>query len=292
MNPLSPVIQALGKLFYFIYDKMVFENYGLAIILFTIFIRLILLPLTVKQYKSSARMQEVQPKIQEVQKRYKNDKEKLNQELMKLYSEEKINPAGGCLPLLIQMPILLSLWQVISYPLENMKGYTRNMVEAMWNELPKNFIHKIPQYHDLSVANYTGALNSDTLIHNDKLNHLLNMEFLNINLGIIPTYDFGKIGQLLSVGDFTLIFILIFPILAVITTYITTKLSMATAKPQDGPGAGMMNSMLYVGPLMTLIFSFQMPAGMALYWIVGNLASIAQQWYIKNHITHKKEVKK
>lgn len=285
MNPLYPVIHALGQLFYFIYDKLVFENYGLAIILFTLIVRFALLPLTVKQYKSSAMMQEVQPKIQEIQKRYKNDKEKLNQEMMKLYSEEKINPAGGCLPLLIQMPILLSLWQVISYPLQNMKGYTKEMVEVMWHELfPK--VKNIATYYDLEVANHFGNLTTDKLIPNNQGFHFLNMEFLNLNLGVVPTWDFSKIS-----GNITLLFILIFPLLATATTYLTTKLSMSTMK-QEGPGASMANTMLYMGPLMTLIFSFQMPAGMSLYWIVGNLVSIAQQWYIKNHITHKKEVKK
>ena len=102
------IADVLGKYLYFIYNTIAFENYGLAIIIFTVTIKLVLLPLTLKQLKSSARMQEVQPKIQELQKRYKNDREKLNQELMKFYQENKINPAAGCLPILVQLPILFS----------------------------------------------------------------------------------------------------------------------------------------------------------------------------------------
>ena len=75
----------LGRFLYFIYNTIAFGNYGLALILFTVIVRLALLPLTIKQYKSTAKMQQIQPKIQEIQKRYKNDKEKLNTELMRVY---------------------------------------------------------------------------------------------------------------------------------------------------------------------------------------------------------------
>ncbi len=89
------------------------HNYGVSIILMTILIRLILYPLMQKQMVSMREMQKIQPLMKEVQERYKNNKEKLNQELMKLYKEHKVNPMGGCLPLLIQMPILILLFQVL-----------------------------------------------------------------------------------------------------------------------------------------------------------------------------------
>jgi YidC/Oxa1 family membrane protein insertase len=89
------------------------HNYGVSIILMTILTRLILYPLMQKQMVSMREMQKIQPLMKEVQERYKNNKEKLNQELMKLYKEHKVNPMGGCLPLLIQMPILILLFQVL-----------------------------------------------------------------------------------------------------------------------------------------------------------------------------------
>lgn len=89
-------------------------SYGLAIIVFTAIIRLILLPLTVKQTRSQVKMQEIQPKVQEVQKKYKNDPQKAQQEVMKLYKEAGTNPLSGCLPLLIQMPIIFALFYVFN----------------------------------------------------------------------------------------------------------------------------------------------------------------------------------
>lgn len=88
-------------------------NYGLAIMLLTLIVRVLLYPLTHKQLKSMQQIQKLQPRIKRLQEKYKNDKEKLNQELMKLYKEEGVNPASGCLPLLAQMPILILLFQVL-----------------------------------------------------------------------------------------------------------------------------------------------------------------------------------
>jgi len=96
--------------FLFIYTN----NYGLAIIALTILIKLILLPLTYKQLQSMKKMQEIAPLQKRLQEKYKNNKEKLNQELMKLYREHKVNPAGGCLPLLIQFPFLIALFRLLN----------------------------------------------------------------------------------------------------------------------------------------------------------------------------------
>ncbi|WP_243109405.1 YidC/Oxa1 family membrane protein insertase [Anaerophilus nitritogenes] len=91
-------------------------NYGISIILFTVIIKLILVPLTIKQLKSTRQMSEIQPKLKEIQEKYKNDKEKLNIKTMELYKEYKVNPVGGCLPLLIQMPIIFGLFSVLKDP--------------------------------------------------------------------------------------------------------------------------------------------------------------------------------
>ncbi len=95
----------------FFYD--ITADYGFAIILLTVVIRLAMTPLTVKQTKSMYEMQRIQPKIKELQKKYKNDKEKLQEETLKFYQENKVNPFGGCLPLLLQMPVFIALYQVL-----------------------------------------------------------------------------------------------------------------------------------------------------------------------------------
>ena len=89
------IARVLGRLLYIIYKTIAFQNYGVSLILFTIIVKLALLPLSIKQIKSSQKMQEIQPEIDRIQKRYKNDREKLNQELMKLYQEKGVNPASG-----------------------------------------------------------------------------------------------------------------------------------------------------------------------------------------------------
>ena len=92
------------------------KNYGLSIVVFTVFVKLLLVPLMVKQIKSQKAMQDIQPKIKEIQEKYKNKPEKQQEELMKIYQEAKINPLAGCLPLLIQMPILIGLFNVLRDP--------------------------------------------------------------------------------------------------------------------------------------------------------------------------------
>jgi len=94
-------------------------DYGWAIILLTIGLRLAMVPLTVKQTKSMYELQRIQPKIKQLQEKYKNDKEKLQEETMKFYSENKVNPFGGCLPILLQMPVFLALFQVLGTTVKN-----------------------------------------------------------------------------------------------------------------------------------------------------------------------------
>lgn len=93
--------------------ESVVGDWGLAIIVLTILVRLALMPLTIKQTKSMYEMQRLQPKIKEVQAKYKDDKEKLQEETLKLYNDHKVNPFGGCLPMLLQMPLLFALYQVL-----------------------------------------------------------------------------------------------------------------------------------------------------------------------------------
>jgi YidC/Oxa1 family membrane protein insertase len=271
MGFLDFIAKPLGQFLFFIYNTVAFQYYGLALIIFTLIIRAAMLPLTVKQYRSTAKMPEVQPQIQEIQKRYKNDKEKLNQELMKVYSENKVNPAGGCAPLLIQMPIFLSLWQVISRPMYFMLSKSQAEIDALLSQIP--MAERIPQYNELSIVVY---------------NKLLNMNFLGLNLGLVPHYDLAHLFNNPRSGQY--LALLIIPITATITTYLSSKLAMPKTTGKNDTNAAMTNSMMYIAPLMTLIFSFQFPAGLGLYWLTGNLVQIAQQMYINKHVLKKKEV--
>lgn len=111
---MSFIYELFGQILYWIYS--VIGNYGVSIILFTVLVRLLMIPLTKKQTDNTKKMQEIQPKLQEIQKKYANNKEKLNRELLKLYNEYDYKPTAGCLPLLIQLPIIYGLFRVLQQP--------------------------------------------------------------------------------------------------------------------------------------------------------------------------------
>ncbi len=299
------IAKPLGQLLFFIYNSLSFLDgpdrlgvgiaYGLSIIIFTLIIKLLLLPLTLKQYKSTANMQKIQPQVQEVQKRYKNDKEKLNTELMKVYKENNVNPAGGCLPILIQFPIIITLYWVIVQPLKLMLGKTPEQITSIIN-VANDIITKlnltIPKFElnafgvEIKLLNFLNE-HADKLVNNAniKVNELINMNFLGLELGHIPSFNPSVIfGPEMKIY----LPLLILPILGVVTTFISAKISMPPkiegAKKEDGPASSMQNSMLYIGPIMTLIFSFQLPASLVLYWSVGYIFQIFQQRYVNKHI--------
>ncbi|NLK87828.1 MAG: YidC/Oxa1 family membrane protein insertase [Clostridiaceae bacterium] len=297
---LDPIAKVLGVVLKFIYDNA-FQNYGLAIIIFTILVRLAMLPLTLKQQKSSAKMQEIQPLLNDLQKRYKDDKEKLNQEMMKLYQEHNYNPASGCLPLLIQMPILLTLYWVIAQPLKFMLGKTEEARTAIINVAAKAQVAinallndpKIPTtvedvvkswgtYSEIKALNYFNenpeALSQVTGFL-DKTELIDFKSFLGLHLGEIanPTALFSDFQNTWKIQ----LPILILVLLATVTTYLSSKLAMPKTTTQQSGAAGCStNSMLYMGPVMTLMFSFRLPAGVILYWMAGYVFAIFQQLYL------------
>ena len=122
---LSSAIPVVGELFQWLLDSIgwvlakIYDfvpNYGVSIIILTLIIRFVLFPLGVKQIKSMQHMQAIQPKIKDIQKKYKGNKQKAQEETMKLYKEAGVNPLGGCLPVLAQFPILIAMYAVIRAP--------------------------------------------------------------------------------------------------------------------------------------------------------------------------------
>jgi len=112
---LAPIQNVLEYIVIFLYQNVI-QNYGVVIILLTLIVRLVLTPLTLSQTKSMAKMQKIQPQLKEMQKKYKDDKAKLQQETMAFYKKNNVNPLAGCLPLLLQMPVFFALFQVLRSP--------------------------------------------------------------------------------------------------------------------------------------------------------------------------------
>ena len=287
MDFFGVIARPLGSLMQFIYNNLSFWNYGLAIVLFTILTKVLLMPLTIKQYRSTARMQALNPKLEDLRRQYGTDKNRLNEETMKLYQEEKINPMGSCLPLLIQMPILLALYRVITMPLTYMVGKTAEQLEQ---------IRTI--YFELSGATQRAAQGIDMEMMNffklhpefmDRVSglldqaDLLNMNFLGLDLSKIPTFQPAVLfGPEMS----TYLPLLLIPVVGVVSTFISTKLSSApmASSNQNQQAASMNKTMMMMGPIMTLIFSFQLPAGVLLYWIAGYVIQIIMQLFVNKYI--------
>lgn len=268
------------------------NNYGVAIILFTILIKLILLPLGLKQQKAMTKMQRIQPKLKEVQEKYKYDQNKASQETMKLYKEYGVNPAGGCLPLLIQFPILIGLYQVIYRPITYILHKSPEYIDKLM---------KLDQYRHLA-KNSASRMAEIVIAQGEKL---LNFNFLGLDLSAIPT-DILKGG--LSTAA---VCVLIIPILATVTTFLTSKittminknkseeepkekkapervLSPDQKKSSDPQSAETMNkSMTYVMPFMTLWFTLTLPAAMGLYWTISNILSLGQTVLLNGYYNKK-----
>lgn len=216
--------------------KLVGGQFGIAIILFTILIRLVTHPLMVKQIKGSQAMQAMQSnkEWQDIQKKHKDDKEKLAQEQMRLYKELGINPFSSCLPMLIQIPIIFGLYQSIVRALAASPAQLLTLNSAVWS--------------------FWGL---DKLIP-------LNSEFLWMNLGQPErVYMFG-------VG------IPVLAILVALTTYVQSKVTMPPPSSPNDQGAAMTKMMSLYMPLLLGYFAYSYASGLAVYFIISNLAGIAQ----------------
>ncbi len=260
----------LGYLFRYIY--MLLENYGWTLVVFTLVTKLILLPLTVKQQKSMAKMQAVQPKIQALQKKYEYDKEKLNQEMVKIYQENNINPMSGCLPLLIQLPVLFALYYIIRSPLTYVV------------QLGKHGLPAISEVHaaltqlgsTVAVNDQIGIAAEMSRLAEGLATKFPGVEFLQLDFsffGLNLSETISKIPNFLSSP------LIIIPILAGLTTYLSSKIStkFSNQSGQKNGAADSMKGMMAFMPFMTAFFAFTLPAGLGVYWIASNVVQTIQQ---------------
>ena len=133
---LQPIQNVLEYVVVFLYQNVI-ASYGIVIILLTLIVRLILTPLTISQTRSMARMQKLQPHLKELQKKYKDDKQKLQQETMVFYKENNVNPLAGCLPLILQMPVFFALFQTLRNPTEKVTSVVGENLSFLWLKLDK-----------------------------------------------------------------------------------------------------------------------------------------------------------
>ena len=210
-------------------------NGGIAIILFTILARLVILPLTIKSIQSSRKLQELQPQIKEIQRKYGKDPQKLQEETARLYREFKVNPVGGCLPMVLQLPIFFGVYQAV-INLTNV-SIAERAAGSIIEVLKQSGIANLPQ---LGQAQLGG--------------------------GFLWIADLGQPDPLYILGVLSLVFQLIVQL-------------MAMPRIQDAQQKAMSQSMLIL-PLMFAYIGFTFPAGAVLYWVIGSVLSMIQQYVI------------
>ncbi len=283
----------LGYIMWAIYKLI--PNYAVAILIFTILTKLALLPVSIKQQKSTAMMQQFQPKIQALQKKYANNKEKLNEETMKLYQEEGVNPASSCLPLLITFPVLFGVIDVVYRPLTHIMHLSTSAINSVetiaYNILIQsgNYASNasftslenfqkvwqkqlyIIQAYNMDPSQFAGYAEFEQLANFDM--HLFGMQAFD--LGANPTLTWPTLLIPIIAGLAQLAF-------TVYTQWYQKK------KNPDMPSMGAMNLMLYAMPVMSVWFAFSLPMGVGYYWIIQSVIAFVQQIYLNKIYTPEK----
>ncbi len=243
-------------------------SYGIAIILLTLTVMVLLMPLTLKATRSTIKMQQLQPEMKRVQKDYKDDREEMNKQLMALYSEHGINPVGGCIPMLAQLPVFLVLFRVL-------QGLTRRVSERPYFN-SANALRDGPPIDSQSFDPRYVATDSE--LYQD-LSQTDEMTFGPFDLA-------AQAGDLVQSNFLKAIPYLILIAFVVASSYYQQRQVSARRGPDNSnsPMNQQQQILLRVLPLMTGIWSFFFPAGLVVYWATSNLFRIGQQSYITRQI--------
>lgn len=262
-------------------------NYGLAIILFSVLIKIAMLPLSIKQQRTLKKNEKIQKEMKIIQLKHNGNQEKINQEMMELYKREKMNPFGGCFSLIIQVVLLFAMFYLVRSPLTYMKKIDTEVIEnqktEIRQELGDNSIS--PNYPEISIIKYV----QDKNLKDNEL--YINMNFLGLDLNKVPQENFN---------DYK---VFIIPILYVISSVVSIRLSANTGnknkeeeenKEKDDEAdpaemaAQMNKSMSWMMPILSVTIALMAPLGLALYWLVNNIIMIIER-LILNKIFSKEE---
>ena len=271
------IANIFGYLLNFLY--MILNNYGLAIIIFSIFVKLILLPLTIKQQRTMEKTTKMQDEMKALQFKYKNDPEKLNKEMMDMYKRENMSPFSGCLSSIAQIILILAVFYLVRSPLTYMKKVDTNIINEYTNKLETK-----TNYPEVQIIKEFGGENQDIYI---------NMDFLGLDLSSVPSSNMKDIKTL------------IIPFLYVISSVISTKMTMKmqnnknkeieekSKENQEESMEDMMQNtsktMSYMMPVMAFSISLVAPLGLALYWLMSNILMIVERIFIDKFMFQKEE---
>lgn len=287
---MGAIANLFGYLLNFLYN--IFNNYGIAIIIFSIILRVILMPVTISQQKTMKKSAKIQEKMNEIQKKYKNNPEKLNQETIELYKREKMSPFSGCLSSILQIIIILSVFWLVSKPLTYMKKVDTDIINGYMEEI-KNEDGKSSTYPEIQVIQKKAS-------EDDRVN--INMNFFGLDLSKVPNQN---------MSDYK---VYIIPALYVITSFISIKITNgkkkkdrvlqleektasdkedSTEKSDENESLEAMQEMSkgmnYMIPIMSISIAFIAPLGLALYWLISNILIIVERMIIDKIYEFKEE---
>ena len=253
-----------------------FKNYGLAIIIFSVVIKLILLPVSIKQQKTMKKTAKIQGELKEIQNKYSNNPEKLNQETIDLYKRENMSPFSGCLGAIIQIILLLAVFYLVRSPLTYMRKIDSDIIEQYTQEIEEEG-NKKSAYTEISIIKLKG--NEDERVY-------INMNFLGLDLSQTP------------IGDSSDFKAYIIPALYVISTIFSVKLNSNMTKTdkdkklitdgtiakeeqidqkEENPMESANKSMTYMMPILSISIALIAPLGLALYWLINNVLMITER---------------
>jgi YidC/Oxa1 family membrane protein insertase len=248
----------------------VLPSFGLSIILLTVAVRIVLLPLSIKQTRSMREMQRIQPEVKKLQAKFKGNRQKLNEEMMKLYKEHNVNPFGGCLPLVMQFPVLIGLFYVIRTPLKYM-GYTLGASGAAATATPVEDVSGLLQTIQQS------RLAEDLQQHTVSVNQFLGFLRLDCTSSLAIGGDAPPgVTETCGSGFVSALPYLVLVVLMGVTTWYQQKQMMGSRGAGD-PQAQQMQMFAKIMPAMLMFFAFTFPSGVVLYWLTTNVWTIGQQ---------------
>lgn len=265
------------------------NSYGVALILFTLVIKLIMLPFQMKSKKSMMRMSRVSGQMQELQKRYAKNQAKLQEEMQKLYEEEGVNPMSGCLWSFLPLPILMALYSIIRQPITHFMMLSKDVLQTVVQSVAdagvdltnivmmdkatgapalKDGLYQMAAYGQINLVKAVQEMGLST--PDGWFN--VNYKFLGLDLTATPweyvksfTFTWAVIG------------VILIPILAGLSQFVFSKLTMKTQPQADAGGGASMKSMMYMMPLMSVYIAFIMPAALGVYWIAQSVFSLIQE---------------
>lgn len=277
------------------------NSYGVALILFTLVIKLIMLPFQMKSKKSMMRMSRVSGQMQDLQKRYAKNQAKLQEEMQKLYEEEGANPMSGCLWSFLPLPILMALYSIIRQPITHFMMLSKDVLQTVVQSVAdagvdltnivmmdkatgapalKDGLYQMAAYGQINLVKAVQEMGLST--PDGWFN--VNYKFLGLDLTATPweyvksfTFTWAVIG------------VILIPILAGLSQFVFSKLTMKTQPQADAAGGASMKSMMYMMPLFSVYIAFIMPAALGVYWIAQSVFSLIQEAILNKTLSAKME---